>query len=615
MGEDTGTPLQAQLILDDSQFQEKLAGDANQVGAFAETVQSKGSPSLLSLATAFGAAQIAADLLMDALKAAPEFVVSAVKSFADLEQTQTRMSAALTNAGIDATKAVPELIAYADALSQVTLYTKPEIEAAETMAANFGLNTQQIEGAIDAASRLSVITGGDLTSSMQMIIQATEGHINRLARWGIEVDKNLTPAQKLQQIIDQMARGHVAAADATNADALAISNASMAWDNSKRAIGECLLAMEPVQEILRNIPGLAVMVAEDILGMAHVFVTTAEVASYFAEAVAIAFDPVHAFKIHAFFSDFRAGAKGMVADITATEKKLDDFAAKGSAAFSGGIVGGAGKGMGKGAGTEAGKEPKDEIKKSYMLTDGDLAEILADLQKDNDKIRLADDKLFEQEASENLKYSMQIKNYHQAAKDENDRHVIAQMAINDKYLKGTVEWDAAMDREAKKHQQEDSKIQEDEVKAREENLKAAEDIAGSIGDALGVGQKTMALVKIPLEGALAAVDFAAAMTDFATPGGQAAGVAHMVASAAHLDAAVQLAKAAGAAGGSHSASGGSGGGGSSSSPAAAPAAPAKQSSVVVNLGGRGLFNKNDIKDLVLGLNEAWRDNVHIEFAN
>ena len=141
--------------------------------------------------------------------------------------------------------------------------------------------------------------------------------------------------------------------------------------------------------------------------------------------------------------------------------------------------------MGNGKGGKPGnlKTPKDEIKEQYVLSPADLAAIIADLDAQNKKILLADDKLFEAEASENMKWNMQIHNYHKAAQDENDRYVIAQMAINDKYLKKTVEWDAAMDKETKKHQIEEMKIKEAETKAKEDELKATEDIVGSIGNA------------------------------------------------------------------------------------------------------------------------------------
>ena len=133
---------------------------------------------------------------------------------------------------------------------------------------------------------------------------------------------------------------------------------------------------------------------------------------------------------------------------------------------------------------------------------------------------------------------------------------------------------------------------------------------------VGIGQKIIAMAKIPLEGALAEVDFAAAMTAFATPGGQAEGMGYLAASAAHIDAMAQLAKVAGGSTSTSKSHSGGGSGGSSSSQASAPpASPVHRSTVVVNVGDGVVTNPKEFaKQIVLGLNEAYRDNVNIEFA-
>jgi hypothetical protein len=272
--------------------------------------------------------------------------------------------------------------------------------------------------------------------------------------------------------------------------------------------------------------------------------------------------------------------------------------------------------MGNGKGGKPGnpKTPKDEIKEQYVFSPADLAEIMADLDAQNKKISLADDKLFEAEASENMKWNMQIHNYHKAAQDENNRYVFAQMAINDTYLKKTVEWDAAMDKETKKHQIEEQKIGEAQLAAYQKELDAAISLVSTAGDAFGASAKEKAAAQIPLEVAQIAIDIAKVADNFQDPPVAAGYAAAAAAPTLALGKLVEAAAGKGS-GSAPSSVGGGSGGSSSSQASAAPASPVHRSTVVVNVGDGVVTNPKEFaKQIVLGLNEAYRDNVNIEFA-
>lgn len=98
---------------------------------------------------------------------------------------------------------------------------------------------------------------------------------------------------------------------------------------------------------------------------------------------------------------------------------------------------------------------------------------------------------------------------------------------------------------------------DDKLQAFDQELGATEGFADSIGSIMGLSQKNMAKVKIPLEYALSAVEVALAVSSFAADDA-GHGIAFLAAAASHVAAAVELGKAAGSSGGNAGGGGGSG---------------------------------------------------------
>ncbi len=146
-------------------------------------------------------------------------------------------------------------------------------------------------------------------------------------------------------------------------------------------------------------------------------------------------------------------------------------------------------------------------------------------------------------------------------------------------------------------------------KVKERNLaseiNAYQSAAGSVAKFLGAGIKQQAMIMIPFEIAEATKEMA---DFFATKD-----PTHLASSLKHLLAVKQYADAAKTSAGS----GASGSGGSSTAPPAeSPEDQTRHKArVVVNVGDGVVINpKEFVRQLVDGLNEAYRDNVRIEFA-
>ncbi len=164
--------------------------------------------------------------------------------------------------------------------------------------------------------------------------------------------------------------------------------------------------------------------------------------------------------------------------------------------------------------------------------------------------------------------------------------------------------------EARRHQLEAQyseltrKVKQQDLAAEMTAFKSA---AGSMAKSLGLGIKQQAMIMIPFEIAEATKEMAAF---FSTKD-----PTHLAASLKHMLAVKQYADAA-----KTSASGGSSGSAGAGSAPAAPGPEQKErvdhrARVVVNVGDGVVVNPKEFtRKLVEGLNEAYRDNVKIEFA-
>jgi hypothetical protein len=144
-------------------------------------------------------------------------------------------------------------------------------------------------------------------------------------------------------------------------------------------------------------------------------------------------------------------------------------------------------------------------------------------------------------------------------------------------------------------------------------LKAYQSAAGSMAKLLGLGIKEQAMVMIPFEIAEATMEMGKFLAT-KDPSHLAASLKHALAVKQYADAAKTSASADSGSSGAEAGKGSTGAGTSSSG--SENIKPPSTSTVIVNIGDGVVTDpKSFARQLIEGLNEAYRDNVNIEFAN
>jgi len=139
-------------------------------------------------------------------------------------------------------------------------------------------------------------------------------------------------------------------------------------------------------------------------------------------------------------------------------------------------------------------------------------------------------------------------------------------------------------------------------------LTAYKSASGSVAKLLGIGIKAQATIMIPFEIAEATKDMAKFLST-RDPSFLAASLKHALAAKQYADAAKTAAHAG-------SIGGGGGEGGAAGAEKAKEETKPRAATVVVNVGDGVVVNPKEFtRQLIEGLNEAYRDNVKIEFAN
>lgn len=142
-----------------------------------------------------------------AVKGIEDFTHHSVEAFKEAQDAVTQLGASLASTGRYSEEAMHKLEENAEALSKVTTKSVIDIEKATAKLSFFakGLNPEELEKAQQAIVALSDKTGKSMDSVSMMIGRAMNGAGAGLKRLGIEVDKNASQHEKLNQIIKQTA--------------------------------------------------------------------------------------------------------------------------------------------------------------------------------------------------------------------------------------------------------------------------------------------------------------------------------------------------------------------------------------------------------------------------
>lgn len=124
-----------------------------------------------------------------------------VKAAMEAEAADERLVSSLRLTG-DATKRnIATFKAYAQRIQEITIYDDEAVKAEMAYGHNLGITTGQLEQATTAAIGLSAKYKLDLHSAMKLVGRASMGQTQMLMRYGIVLDKTLSPQAKFAALL------------------------------------------------------------------------------------------------------------------------------------------------------------------------------------------------------------------------------------------------------------------------------------------------------------------------------------------------------------------------------------------------------------------------------
>lgn len=191
------------LELTDLQGQvRKLEGEFAKVDAAAKKSADTSSASLGKLGDAakkVGGA-IAAAFAVDRIV---RFAFESVAAFREAETNARKLQAAVgANGGLTAD--FERLVAQSAQLQKETIFSDDQVQQAQTLALQFGLNADAVERLLPLVADFASATGQDLTGALQSVLQGVNGSERALKLYGVNVDAAASKNDRLASITEQL---------------------------------------------------------------------------------------------------------------------------------------------------------------------------------------------------------------------------------------------------------------------------------------------------------------------------------------------------------------------------------------------------------------------------
>lgn len=139
------------------------------------------------------------------VKEAFKLAAAAVNEFAQKEVAVTKLDQALANQGQLTNEYRAQLQGLAEQMETATNIADDQWLGALAKLTQFGADTSNIEKYAEATKNIVAITGTDAVQAASLWGRATQGNFTALARLGIQVDKNASQTEKLNQAYEQLA--------------------------------------------------------------------------------------------------------------------------------------------------------------------------------------------------------------------------------------------------------------------------------------------------------------------------------------------------------------------------------------------------------------------------
>jgi hypothetical protein len=131
-------------------------------------------------------------------------VVDSVKAYAQAQQAEIRLGAAIKITGQERTASLRGLVAYAEALQTTTNYEHEATEAGMGVLMQIGRLTEQgVKKAIPVIQDFASLWGMDLVSASELFSKSMAGTTNMLGRYGIDLKDLKDPQERFNAIMEQ----------------------------------------------------------------------------------------------------------------------------------------------------------------------------------------------------------------------------------------------------------------------------------------------------------------------------------------------------------------------------------------------------------------------------
>lgn len=185
----------------------------------------------------FGNAIAGAAAKLATFAAALKLAKDAISAYAEAQQASAKLDAALAQTG-QLTDAYRErLQALATQLQKTTAIADEQWLDVFKRLTQFGADSSNIDGYADAVKNLAGIIGGDINTAANMFSRAMQGNFTLFARYGIQVGEAGTQTERLQKLMQELAKR---GAGQLEASARTLTGQ---WNILKHATGDLLEAI------------------------------------------------------------------------------------------------------------------------------------------------------------------------------------------------------------------------------------------------------------------------------------------------------------------------------------------------------------------------------------
>lgn len=212
----------------------KTASQAQKTGQAAAEAGEQGNTGFSNMAVGIGKAVAA----FAAIKGVIDFFASSVQAANENARAVNTLAAAYNAVGYTAQGAMKQAQDFATKMQSLTGIADEAFLNAQRLLANYGVVGSKAQEAIRSAYALSIGTGKDFSTTMDLVARAAVGQTSALSRLGIQVDKNTESGAQFDAVLAQINERFGATAQAAMGDSTTKLNAlKESWGDFKEQVG------------------------------------------------------------------------------------------------------------------------------------------------------------------------------------------------------------------------------------------------------------------------------------------------------------------------------------------------------------------------------------------